>query len=210
MSNSKTNMLEHKFDKQIIKALGREQLSATRISQRAKLGRTSVQYRLGKLLNSRLVSRLTLNKRKILYRVNKKAVNELKNTRIIEIFTGKQMVQGYEYFLQLPRYSFILGVQGLGAVQKIFKVLPTDFIKRAHAIQKRRNIIIKGFTNKKALSVFDGAETAMIKSHHGRTVGAKVVDGNIFLSSSEILSSENLLLVSNLAQKRVVVIKDEK
>jgi hypothetical protein len=145
----------------------------------------------------------------VFYVLNKKAVNSARESRLVEVFTGPQLVQAYKYLTEAPRQSVIYSIQGAEAIKNAFKILPEDLIKSAHRRYKRKNIILKGFTNKQSLSTMEGLDEEMVQSHIGRTVGLKLVEGDIFLGSCELLCIQSALLLINTAKKRAIVIKDK-
>jgi DNA-binding transcriptional ArsR family regulator len=203
------NMSYAKIDKDIVRVLETDELSATSIARRSRYGRTTINYRLRKLQSARMVSRSKVVGKEVFYVLNKKAANSARESRLIEVFDGPQLVQAYKYLTEAPRQSVIYCIQGAGAIRNAFKILPAGLIKTTHHGYKRKNIILKGFANKQALSTMKELDEEMIQSHIGRTVGLKLVDGDILLGSCELFCLQSVILMVNTAKRRVIVIKDK-
>jgi hypothetical protein len=197
------------LNRDILKALGARKLTAADIARKIGYPRTTIQFRLKGLLRERLISKSAYVGRKIFYSVNAKAVNEARGSRLIQIFTGTNIIHGYSDFVDAPKNSIIYSIQGAIAVKRILKALPTDFIKEAHRKFKRRGVILKGFANKKSLSMFSEIDTEMVKSHSGRSVGVKLIEGGIFEGPCELLCSMSSLLISDLEKRRAILLKDK-
>lgn len=202
-------MIQHPVDKKIIQALGASRLNANSLSMRTGVGKTTIQYRLSKMLEFGLIHRFFVSDRKILYGVNKKAVNEARSSNIIEVFSGVHAIQAYRDFLEAPRQSTIYSIQGTEAIERLVKSLPHGFVEGAHSRQRRKNILLKGFVNENIKSFIKSWPAEMVKSHVGRTVGLKMVDGKILSGPCEILCTDSVIMLHNTEKNRVVVIKDK-
>lgn len=198
-----------KIDAKVIKSIGVGHLSAVQIANKIGCGKTTVQYSLQKLFAARLVNRSNGRGREILYSLNKKTVNEARESRLIEVYSGKNLLQAYNSFLKLPKHSTIYSIQGLGAVNSIFKVLPADFIKKVHASYRRKGIILKGFSNERILGPINSIPKGMLESHIGRATGLKLIAGGDFLGPCEVFSTKYFLFLCNVSKKRALVIKDK-
>lgn len=201
-------MINHLIDKKIISSLGASRLDAKSISKIAGIGKTTIQYRLIKMVKIRLVRKIIISNRKILYEVNKKAVNEARDSKILEVFSGVHAIQAYRDFLEIPRQHSIYSIQGTGALDTLIKYLPKKFIQNVHNRQKRKNILIKGFVNQNIQGLINEWPVEVINSHIGRTVGLKMVGGKILKGNVEILCTDSIVMFHNTKKKRVVVIKD--
>lgn len=202
-------MIEHPLDKKIIKALGASRLDAYSLSVKIGLGKTTTQYRLNKMVKLGLIERFFISDRKILYGTTKKAANEVHDSRLIEVFTGLNVTRAYESFIESRRKSSIYSVQGTGAIRLLLAGLPTKFIKEAHMRHKHKSVLIKGFVNENAKSVIQTMRPDLIKSHTGRTVGLKLVSGNVLRGDGEILCSKSAVMFHNTRKRRAIVIKDQ-
>lgn len=197
------------IDKQVLKTIATKQLTVSEIARKTGFGRTTLNYRLKLLLKEKLISRSKIVGRRVFYSVNKKAVNEARESRLIEVFNGSNIVQAYKYFFEVPKNTFVYGVQGFDAIRKIIKTLPVDFLKNAHKKQKNRSVILKGFINKRALSILEDVSLEINQSHSGRTVGVKLVEGNVFMGPCEILCSQTTFLINDTAKKRALVLREK-
>jgi len=136
-------------------------------------------------------------------------VNEARESRLIEIYSGKNIMQAYKYFYEAPKHTTVYSVQGFEAIHKLLQIFPTDILKNAHQKQKNRNIILKGFANRKALSVLQSVSPEINQSHEGRAVGVKLIDGDAFMGPCEILCSQHTFLIHDTAKKRVLVLREK-
>lgn len=201
-------MIEHPIDKKIVKALGASRLNAYSLSQKIGLGKTTVQYRLNKMAKFGLIERFVISDRKITYGTTKKATNEIHDSRLVEVFTGANVTKAYESFIESRRQSSIYSVQGTSAIQLLLKDLPNKFVKEAHARYKHKSILIKGFINENAKAIIQNMRSDIVKSHTGRTVGLKLLNGNILRGDDEILCSKSAVMFHNARKRRAIVIKD--
>ncbi len=202
-------MVQHPTDKKIIQALGARRLNANSLSEKTSIGKTTIQYRLGKMLENGLIQRFVISERKILYGVNKKAVNEARSSNIIEVFSGAHAIQAYRDFLESPKQSTIYSIQGMEAIERLVKSLPQGFVAGAHNRQKRKNILLKGFVHENIRQTIKAWPSEIVKSHIGRTVGLKMVEGKILRGPCEMLCTESVIMFHNTDKKRVVVVKDK-
>ena len=120
------------------------------------------------------------------------------------------MVSAYNHFLNLPKETVILCVQGAGAAKGEFYGLPSPFIRIAHRVFKKKKIIIKGVINKKILEIFNILDKETIKSHIGRGIGIKIaIQDKLLLGPGEIMATPKFVLFGNPEAKRVIIIKDK-
>lgn len=193
------------LDNRILKLLGKEPVHPSEISRRLGVLRTTIHYRLNKL--DRLgFAKKTINGRKSIWRPIYKNTHNKNHYRV---YRGKDIIQAYQQLLNLPRQTIILAVQGRDAVKSEFDNLPPLFIKEAHKILKRKEIIMKGISNEKSLELFNKLSGDMVKSHIGRAQGLKMFSDDKFLASGEVMSTEKFLLLSNPKSQFVLVIKNK-
>lgn len=193
------------LDNKILKLLGEEPAHTSELSRKTGVLRTTVQYRLNRLLRAGLV------------RKNKKGVASVwqpvyrnpHNKSLCQIYRGKDIIYAYEQLLSLPSQTLIFSIQGSSAARGEFKKLPSAFIKKAHRVFKRKMLVMKGASNKKALEGFNDINKTLIKSHVGRPQGIKMFFGNEFTAPGELMSTEKFLLLANPEQDFAVVIKDK-
>lgn len=197
------------IDRNIVKSIGSGSLSASEISRKTHVSRTTISYHLKGLLSRKMISKSAIVGRKILYSVNKKAINEARESRLVEVFTSQDMIHAYRYFFEAPKNTPIYSIQGHDAIYKISKILPPDFIKKAHVTQKRRSIIIRGFAPKSVLPILKSLDKDLIQSHIGRTVGLKLVDNGVLMGDCEILCRKTIFLISDTTKKRALILKDK-
>ena len=196
-------------DKKIISALNGKKLSVTDIAKVSNLVRTTVQYRIKGLLREKIVYKSNIIGRRVLYMLNKAIVNEARNSHLFEVFTGYNILHAYRYFFDAPKNTIIYSVQGVEAINRIIKILPREFLKEAHQKQKRKNIIIKGFSNRQVLSMLNKLNIEKLESHIGRGVGLKFINEDLFLGSCEVLSIKTALLITDTQRKKTILIKDK-
>lgn len=197
------------IDKQIIKTIGPRIFTASEIARKTGFNRTTLNYRLKILLAEKMISKSEAIGRKIFYSVNKKAVNEARESRLIEIYSGKNIMQAYKYFYEAPKHTIGYGVQGFDAIRNILKIIPADILKNVHKKQKNRNIILKGFANKKALSLLKDVSLEMNRSHAGRAIGIKLIEGDAFMGPCEAMSIQDTFLITDISKKRALVIREK-
>jgi DNA-binding transcriptional ArsR family regulator len=193
------------LDSKILKIIGTEPMYPSEISRRLGVLRTTIQYRLGRLSDSGLVKKNIEGRKSIWQPVYKNDHNK----NHYRVYKDKEIVQAYNQLLNLPKQTTILSIQGSDAAKSEFDNLPTLFIKEAHRVFKRRGIVMKGISNKKALGHFDKLNKDMIKSHIGRSQGLKIFSNDSFIAPGEIMSTENFLLLANPRAKFALVIKDK-
>jgi DNA-binding Lrp family transcriptional regulator len=193
----------------IINALKGKKLSVTDIAKASNLVRTTVQYRVKGLLEEKVISRSHIVGRRILYVLNKIAVNEARVSRLFEVFTGPNIQHAYRYFFDAPKNTTVYSVQGVEAVNRIINILPKDFLEEAHQKQKRRNIIIKGFSNRRVLPMLKEQNVQKLKSHIGRAVGLKFIDEDLLLGPCEILCIKSAFLIVDTKKKKALVFRDK-
>lgn len=193
------------LDNKILKILGDEPVHSSEISRKLGVLRTTIQYRLNRLANLGLIKKVVVGRKSVWYPVYK---NE-HNKNQYRVYRGGEIVQAYNQLLNLPKQTPILSIQGSDAAKGEFDNLPALFIKEAHRVFKRKRIVMKGISNKKALNHFDKLNKDMIKSHIGRPQGLKIFSNGSFMAPGEIMSTENFLLLSNPKSKFVLVIKDK-
>lgn len=193
-----------KLDDKILRLIGKKSSYTSEMAKNLRVGRTTLQYRLKKLERLGLAKNTNKGRKTIWLPIFKNTHNKSH----FKIYKGVEIIHAYEQLLSVPKHTIIFGVQGSEAARTEFSILPGLFIKKAHKIFKRKKIILKGVSNKKALDYFSGLDDSMVKSHKGRTLGIKLFSGNSFLSSGEIMSTKKILLLSNPQSKQAVVIKD--
>jgi predicted transcriptional regulator len=76
------NMSYAKIDKDIVRVLETDELSATGIARRSRYGRTTINYRLRKLQSAGMVSRSKVVGKEVFYVLNKKAANSARESRL--------------------------------------------------------------------------------------------------------------------------------
>jgi DNA-binding MarR family transcriptional regulator len=198
-----------KKDQSIIRAIGATLISASKIAEKTGFGRTTVSYRLKLMEKEGLVSRKRVHGREVLYTVNKRAVNQARESRLIEVFEGSQILQAYRTMVYAKPKSVVYSVQGLDALRKLFKIFPEDYLAKVHRIQKRRNILLEGFVNKQAVDFLKDVDAKKIQSHIGRAVGVKLIEGDLFLGPCEVLCSKSAFLICNLKKKQAIILKEK-
>lgn len=196
------------IDRKIIQSLGVKGKTAQYISQKTGIGKTTVVYRLQKMVTSRLVRKETLSPRKILYFVNAKSVNEARDSRLYEEFSKSQMILAYRHLADLPKHSVIYGVQSVLAAKKSLEKFPKETIQQFHDLYKKKGLVLKGISNSKVAEVFSQVSYTLRTSHSGRTVAAKLISGDIFMGPCEVLSSRDFFIISNFQNMRSIVVKD--
>ncbi len=194
----------HKLDEKITKLLDNKPTHSSEIARNLGVLRTTVQYRLRRMEVSGIVKSSKLG-RKTMWKLN---FNKGHNKNFFRIYKEADIYKAYEQILDLPKNSIILAVQGSDGADKEFLSLPITFIKKAHRILKKRNIILKGISNEKALGVFNDIDSETSKSHIGRTLSTKFFSGDVFLGSGEIMSTKKILMLSNPKSKMAIVVKD--
>lgn len=192
------------LDDKILRLLGKQPLHSSEISRKLSILRTTIQYRLSRLNRAGLV-RKTVKGRKTIWQP---IYRNTHNKNQYRVYKDKDIVQAYRQLTTLPRNTVILAIQGTAAAMNVFDNLPSLFIKEAHRIFKRKEIIMRGITNEKSLESFTKLDKDMVNSHIGRPQGLKMFSDNNFLSSGEIMSTENFLLLSNPLSRFALVIKD--
>lgn len=207
MGNMK--IYSNKIDTKIIDFLGNKKMNATKISKKLVLGRTTIQYRLQKLVREKVLHREKGFKHEVLYSINRNILNISGNSRQLGAFSDKNIIRAYKYITELPKDNVIYSIQGKEAVRNIFKILPNDFIKSAHSTYRRKRFIIKGIINKNTINDINGMDKEMAKSHIGRTVGLRLIDGNILNGPCELISCKSVFLISNTEDRKTFIIKDK-
>ena len=192
------------LDNKILKLLGKEPCYPSEISRELGIFRTTIHYRLSRLAEAGLAKKTLVGRKSIWRPVYR---NE-HNKSYYQAYLGRDIVQAYKQLLNLPNDSTIFAVQGSLAAKSEFESLPTLFIKEAHRIFKRKNIVMRGILNEGALDLFAKLNKDLVKSHVGRTQSIKMISGNRLSSHGEIMSSEKILLLSNPKSRFVLVIKD--
>lgn len=192
------------IDKQILDFLDQKPSHPSELARKSALSRTTIQYRLARLADLGYVQKSIVGKKSIW----KSLYHKEKGKGYFKIYRDREIISAYAELLNLPRHSTILAIQGRQAAKMQFKHLPGSFLEQAHQVFKKKGIIIKGAMNREALRSFETLDETIMKSHVGRTLGVKVLDNNLFLGSGEIMSSKNILLLSNPATERATVIKD--
>ena len=192
------------LDNKILGLIGKQGLHPSEISRKIGALRTTIQYRLKRFERSGFAVKRSEGRKTVWSAVFRREHNKSR----FRVYKGKDIIHAYGQLLSLPVGTTILSVQGSQAARGEFISLPPLFIKEAHRVFKRKNIILKGMTNEKALSVFKGLDESLIQSHIGRTLGVRLFRDNHFLGTGEIMSTEKFLLLSNPIVGQAVVVKD--
>jgi len=192
------------LDAKLLRLLGEKPLHPSEISRKLGVVRTTIQYRLGRLSKASL-ARKTIRGRKSIWQP---VYKNIYNKNRYRVFIGKDIIHAYKQLFKLPHQTVILAIQGSEAAKSSLDNLPALFIKEAHKIFKKREIIMKGISNEKTLGHFNKLDKDMINSHIGRPQGLKMFSDNKFLTSGEVMSTEKFLLLSNPQSRFVLVIKD--
>lgn len=193
------------LDNKILKLLGKEPSHPSEISRKLGVLRTTIHYRLDRLYHAGLAKK-TMSGRKSIWRPVYKNTHNKNHYRV---YRDQDIIQAYKQLLILPRQTMILAIQGSSAAKSEFDNLPPLFIKEAHKILKRREIVMKGISNERSLGLFDKLSGDMIKSHIGRAQGLKMFSDDKFLAPGEVMSTERLLLLSNPKSQFILVVKDK-
>jgi len=192
-------------DRKILTSLKQGSLHPSEIARRTGISRTTAAYRLQKL------SRLGLTTKKV---AGRKSIWDRSFIRTgkgdgVQIYTGEEFRHAYEHLFSLPGKSVIFCAQGDRSAICDTEVLGEHFIKQAHKIFKRKQLIMRGIGNQKVLRFFDSLNPDYVKSHIGRTTGVKVFSGNILLGTGEIMFTRKFLIFSNPAKQFALVITDK-
>ncbi len=192
------------LDNKILQLLGKKPFHPSLISRRMGIPVTTIQYRLYRLAKANLAKKYIVG-RKSLWRPTFKKTH---NKNLFKLYKKRDYIQGYNHLLSLPKGTLMLTVQGRDAAFGELANVPPLFIKKAHRVFKRKNIVMKGIFNDKSLPLFDQVDKDMINSHIGRPLGLKMLTNDSFLASGEVMSTENFLLLANPRARFVLIIKD--
>ena len=192
------------IDARITKALEKQSMYPSAIARKTKLPRTTISYRLNKLLKYKLVKNTVVG-RKCLWELVYPAE---KQSEVIAVYDNKNILQAYSLLFSLPKESVIWSIQGSAATVGELANIPESFIKEAHRIFKRKRIVFKGILNPTALQVFDKISKSLAESHIGRGVGLKLLDENLFKESAEIFATTEFVLITNPSKQIAIAIKD--
>ena len=193
-----------KKDKQILSILKKGPYYPSLISKKTGIVRTTVNYRLCKLHTYKYVDRHTQGK-KVIWQI---VPGNIFGKEHFRLYKENEIVNGYNELLRLPKNTVILSIQGYNAARNELRHLPHYFIKEAHRVFKRKNIVIRGIVNKKSLECFKDLQGAMIQSHTGRGMGLTLLEGDILLGSGECMATNDMLLLANPEKRTVLIVKD--
>lgn len=194
------------LDSKILNLLGKKPSYPSSIAKDLGFLRTSINYHLTNLEKNKLIKKEKIG-RKTIYSI----VYEKKGSKdLYKLYTGKDgLIQAYYQIFKLPKKSIILVIQGSESAKDELLNLPSNLIKESHKIVKKKNLIMKGISNKKILESLDSMKKDMMASHIGRTQSFRIVSDSKFLSSAEIFSTNKFILLSNPKNKKALIIKDK-
>ncbi|MFA6415878.1 MAG: winged helix-turn-helix domain-containing protein [Candidatus Paceibacterota bacterium] len=192
------------LDNKILAELGKKPSYPSKISRKLGVLRTTIHYRLSKLAGAGLAKKIIDGRKSIWSPIYKNTHNK----NLYRVYEGRKIVQAYRQLLNLPRQTIVFVIQGSGAAKSELDNLPPLFIKEAHRILKKKEIIMKGILNEKTLSHFDQLGKDLVDSHIGRPQGIKMFSGDEFISNGEIMSTDKFLLLSNPQSGHALIIKD--
>lgn len=190
-------------DTRILSLIRKNETHASLIAKRLDTPRTSVAYRLRRLMNfGRIESRI--DGRKVLWRLSKRREH---NKELIREFSGTGYYECYKILFTLKKEESLYVLQGIEAGRAEFKTIPHYLIEDIHRHYKRKKIIMHSVINKKILSVFDEITEHMRTSHRGRVQNVRAVD-SLFTSCGECFVSKSFILIVNPQKKRGLLIKE--
>lgn len=193
------------IDNNILRVLDRTTVSASELARELGVGRTMLRYRLIKFEEAGMVKRRVSGRRTLWER----EVPRSHNKNHFRVYRGVRFPEAYRGLFSLPKDSHIYCIQGSQAARGEFLSLPASFLKEGHRVFKRRRFVLKVISNEKVNQECADINRELLKSHIGRTLGAKLFSDDRFLGEAEILSASGFLLLSNPEAKEATVIKEK-
>lgn len=191
-------------DNQILAQLRSGEASASDLARVLPFPRTTITYRLERLLSIHRVEPRVVGRRK-LWRLSTRPQQK---KDLFQTFSGEDWYECYKAFLLTPARSTVYAVQGGQSGRAILASTPAYFLRDVHALFKRRGIIIRSVVHRDLLGAFASMSDRMIRSHKERAQVSKVIDGTLLAGSGELLVGPQALLVTNAKQKRAILVKD--
>ncbi len=131
-------------------------------------------------------------------------------TGLVKIETGEEKIlAAYEQIMVAQKAERVYVIQGKRALLAAAKNLPTEFVEKAHAVQKQKPIILEGVTAEACLPVLKNMTLRWLKSHWGRATIIHLVPDEFMDFDAEFFIFKNKVLVIQPAAEKTFTILDE-
>ncbi len=184
--------------------LRRGEATASDLARFLPYPRTTITYRLERLLSVHRVAFRVVGRCK-LWRL---ATRPQQKKDLFQIFSGPDYYECYKVLLLTPPRSTVYAIQGGKAGKAVLASIPSYFLREAHALFKRRKIVLRSVAHRDVFGAFAGLSERMIRSHKERPQVNKVIEGALLSGGGELIASPHALLLTNAKQQRAILIKD--
>jgi hypothetical protein len=125
------------------------------------------------------------------------------------VFEGDEFAQVPRMLALLKKGSVVYNIIGTKAMRLNFKNVPEASILESQRLIKRRRLIIKMILHDEGLAFTRTLDDSIIQAYSGRTLGYKgFVSRTLFSGAGEVIVTSSFILISNLKNRRTVIIRD--
>ncbi len=202
----------------------KEGLTATAISEKISIPRTTINFYLKRLAKKGWVKKIVSKDSQYpLWFI--KDTNEIKDIMagfftflgitpsVLHTTTIKEgyecVMHAYNKILEAKKTERVYIIQGNRTPSATMENLPAKFIEKFLAVQKQKKIILEGVTSKKALSLFYNMNQKELLSHHHRLAVVYVLPDEYLNFDAEIFVFRNNVIIVQAIVGKSMIIQDE-